>query len=225
MKSDGTELAINGGKPVRTKPFPRHCVGANLIGEEEKALVCEVIASQRLFRYNLGRCHHMVEQFEDELRELLGVRYVLATSSGSASLFCAMKALKIGDGDEVIIPSFGWVSGYNAVELLGAKPVLADVDDSMNLDPEEFERKITNKTKRVIVIYYQGAASRLDDIVKIAHQNDIKVIEDVAQAIGGRYENRRLGNWGDLAVFSLQQNKIITAGETFARKSFPGQKI
>ncbi|HPN84041.1 MAG TPA: DegT/DnrJ/EryC1/StrS family aminotransferase [Victivallales bacterium] len=213
MKDDGMKLAINGGKPVRTKPLPRHCVGANLIGKEEKELVCKVIDTQCLFRHNLGKCLYMVEQFEDELKKLIGTKYVLATSSGSAALFCAIKALNIGKGDEVIIPSFGWVSDYNAVELSGAKPVLADVDDSMNLNPEDFKRKITKRTKAVIVIYYQGAASRVDEIVKIARKHGIKVIEDVAQAIGGSYENKKLGNWGDVAIFSLQHNKIITTGD------------
>jgi 8-amino-3,8-dideoxy-alpha-D-manno-octulosonate transaminase len=92
----GMKLAINGGKPVRTKPLARHCVGANLIGKEEKELVCKVIDTQCLFRHNLGKCLHMVEQFEDELKNLIGAKYVLATSLCSASLFCSMKALKIG---------------------------------------------------------------------------------------------------------------------------------
>ncbi len=207
------KLAIHGGKPIRTKPLARHCIGANLIGKEEKELVCKVIDTQCLFRHNLGNCLHMVETFEEEFKNLIGAKYVLATSSGSGSLFCAMKALKIGRGDEVIIPSFGWMSDYHAVDLFGARPVLADVDDSMNLNPEDFERKITKKTKAVIIIHYQGAGSRIDEIVKLAHRHNIKVIEDVAQAIGGSYKNKKLGNWGDLAIFSLQANKIITAGE------------
>lgn len=207
------KLAIHGGKPVRVKPLARHCIGANLIGNEEKTLVCKVIDSQSLFRHCAGKCLHMVEAFEKELKEFIGTRYALATSSGSAALFCAVKALKIGKGDEVVIPAFGWISDYNAVELAGATPVLADVDDSMNLNPEDFERKITKRTKGVIVIHYQGAASRLDEIVRIAHRRNIKVIEDVAQAIGGTYEGKKLGAWGDAAIFSFQHNKIITTGD------------
>ena len=207
------KLAIHGGKPVRTKPLARHCIGANLIGKEEKKLVCEVIDSQSLFRHCGGKCLHMVETFEKEFREFIGTRYALATSSGSAALFCAVKAMGIGKGDEVIIPAFGWISDYNAVELSGAKPVLADVDDSMNLNPEDFERKITKKTKGVIVIYYQGAASRIDEIVKIARRHNIKVIEDVAQALGGTYGGKMLGSLGDVSIFSFQHNKIITTGD------------
>ena len=212
IKKDN-KLAINGGKPVRTKPLARHCIGANLIGKEEKKLVCNVIDSMCLFRHCIGKCLHMVEAFEKEFREFIGTKYALATSSGSAALFCAVKALDIGKGDEVIIPAFGWISDYNAVELSGAKPVFADVDDSMNLNPEDFERKITKRTKAVIVIYYQGAASRVDEIVKIARKHNIKVIEDVAQALGGTYDGKKLGSIGDVSIFSFQHNKIITTGD------------
>jgi 8-amino-3,8-dideoxy-alpha-D-manno-octulosonate transaminase len=206
-------LALHGGRPVRTRPLARHCIGANLIGKEEKRLVGQVIDSHSLFRHCAGKCLHMVEIFEAEFREFLGTRYALAVSSGSGALFCAMRGLNIGKGDEVIIPSFGWITDYNVVELAGAKPVFADIDDSLNLSPEGFAARITPRTKAVIVIYYQGAASRVDEIVRIARRHNIKVIEDVAQAVGGTYRGRKLGTLGDVSIFSLQHNKVITAGD------------
>jgi len=205
-------LALHGGKPVRTKPLARHCLGANLIGREEMELLRGVIHSRCLFRHNQGG-GHMVGTFEKELRDFLGVPFALATSSGSGALSCAMMAFGVGRGDEVVIPAFGWVSDYNVVALAGATPVIAEIDDSLNLNPESFEACITRRTKAVIVVHYQGAASRLDEIVAIARRHGIAVIEDVAQAIGGTFRGRKLGTWGDAAIFSLQYNKVICSGE------------
>ena len=207
------KLAINGGKPVRTKPFPPQYIGANLIGKEEKALVNKVIDAKSLFRHYGAKCLNMTGQFEKELSAYIGTRYALAVSSGSGALFCAMKGLNVGAGDEVILPALGWISDYNAIAFSWATPVFADIDSSLNMNPESFKSKITKKTKAVIVIHYQGAASRLDEIVKIAHSHKIKVIEDVAQAIGGAYDGKKLGSLGDVAIFSFQNNKVITTGD------------
>jgi 8-amino-3,8-dideoxy-alpha-D-manno-octulosonate transaminase len=155
----------------------------------------------------------MTGQFEKELSAFIGTRYALAVSSGSGALFCAMKGLNVGAGDEVILPALGWISDYNAIAFSWATPVFADIDSSLNMNPESFKSKITKKTKAVIVIHYQGAASRLDEIVKIAHSHKIKVIEDVAQAIGGAYDGKKLGSLGDVAIFSFQNNKVITTGD------------
>lgn len=205
-------LAIDGGKPVRTKPMPRLCIGANLIGREEMTLLRRVVESKCLFRHCPGNCR-MVETFEGELRDFLGMPFALATSSGSGALSCAINALGVGKGDEVIIPAFGWMSNYHAVALAGARPVIAEIDDSLNLNPESFAACITLRTKAVIVVHYQGAASRLDEIVAIARKHGVAVVEDVAQAIGVSFKGRKLGSWGDVAMFSLQHNKVICSGE------------
>ena len=205
--------ALEGGTPVRTTPLAPHFIGANLIGSEEKKFVNEAIENQSLFRH-YGKCEpHFAADFEDEFAAYIGKKYALATATGSGAYFCMMKALGIGADDEVIIPAFGWVTDYNMVEMLGAVPVLAEIDESMNLSPEGFKACITEKTKAVVVIHYQGGASRLDEIVEIARANDIIVIEDVAQACGGSFKGKKLGAWGDVACYSLQNNKVITAGE------------
>lgn len=206
-------LALEGGRPVRQQPFDYQCIGGNLIGEEELALVTEVIKAKTLFRYYGPNKPHMVDDFEQAVCDLLGSKYALATSTGSGAYFCALAALDLHPDDEVIIPTYGWITDYSCVTLNGAKPVFADIDDSFNMNPEAFEAKITPNTKAVIVIHYQGGASRLDEIVSIAKKHGITVVEDVAQACGGTYKGRNLGTWGDIACFSLQTHKMITSGD------------
>lgn len=206
-------LAINGGAPVRTKPMPPCFVGASLLGDEEKQLLNEVIDSKTLYRHYGSGKPHFVNDFEREFRDFIGTRYALGVSSGSAACFCAMRALDIGTGDEVIVPALGWIPDYSMIDNLGATPVFAAIDDSMNLSPEDFESKITERTKAVVVVYYQGGASRVDEIVAIARKHGIKVLEDNAQACGGDFAGRKLGTWGDIACFSLQAKKVITAGD------------
>jgi 8-amino-3,8-dideoxy-alpha-D-manno-octulosonate transaminase len=208
-----TRLAIEGGRPVRTTPLPPRLVGAGLIGAEEKRLVNEVIDSRSLFRHYGPNQPHFVNDFENEFRELFGVKYALATATGSGGYFCAMRALEIGPGDEVIIPAFGWITDYAMIDNLGGVPVFAAIDESLNISPEDFKAKITPRTKAVVIVYYQGGASRVDELVAIARQHKLKILEDNAQACGGDFAGRKLGSWGDIACFSLQGNKVITSGD------------
>lgn len=206
-------LAIDGGRPLRRKPFAYQCIGGNLIGREEAHALREVIRSRTLFRHYGPARPHMVDDLEGEFCERIGTRYSLATATGSGAWFCALAALELAPGDEVIIPTYGWITDYSAVVLAGGTPVFAGIDDSFNLSPRAFESNITPRTRAVIVIHYQGAASRLDEIVAIAGERGITVIEDVAQACGGSFGGRPLGSWGDIACFSLQTHKMITCGD------------
>jgi 8-amino-3,8-dideoxy-alpha-D-manno-octulosonate transaminase len=207
------KLALEGGRPVRKQPFDYQCIGGNLIGGEELALVTEVIEAKTLFRHYGPNKPHMVDDFERAVCDFLGSKYALATSTGSGAYFCAMAALDLHPNDEVIIPTYGWITDYSCVTLNGATPVFADIDESLNMNPEAFEAKITPNTKAVIVIHYQGGASRLEEIVSVARNRGIAVVEDVAQSFGGTYESRKLGTWGDIACFSLQTHKMITSGD------------
>lgn len=207
------KLAINGGKPVRETPLPSKMLGASLIGKEELKELEDVVSEKSPFRhYGIGN-PQKVTKFEEEVRKMLGVKFALGVSSGSAALFCAVAALGIGCGDEVIMPAFGWYSDFNAVACAGALPVFADIDETMNIDPADFERKITKKTKAVIVIHYQGCPAKMDEIMSIARANNILVIEDCAQAFGGQYNGKFLGTMGDVGIVSFQANKLITCGE------------
>ncbi|NLG49280.1 MAG: aminotransferase class V-fold PLP-dependent enzyme [Chloroflexi bacterium] len=213
MADDMTRLAIDGGLPVRTEPLPAAYLGTSVLGGEEMELLMEVVRTHLPFREYGDGVPHMVKDLEREARAYFGVPYALGTATGSGSFFCAMAGLGVGPGDEVIIPSFGWYTDYEAPVMLGATPVFADIDRSMNMDPDDFERKITPRTKAVIVVYFQGAAHDMDRLLSIARAHGIAVVEDVAQACGATYHGRKLGSLGDVACFSLQQNKIMSTGD------------
>jgi 8-amino-3,8-dideoxy-alpha-D-manno-octulosonate transaminase len=205
---------MNTPQPRRTLPPP--ALGASAIGAEEEALVLDVLRRQELFRYygnEPGRAPPMVATLEREAAVLFGLPYTLAVSSGTAALEIALSAAGIGPGDEVIIPAWSWISCFTAVVRCGARPVLAEVDGSLCLDPTEIDRLVTPRTRAVLVVHYQGAAADLDALVLAAHRRGLFLIEDCAEAPGATHRGRRLGSIGDVAMYSFQHNKPITAGE------------
>ncbi|NLT14557.1 MAG: aminotransferase class I/II-fold pyridoxal phosphate-dependent enzyme [Clostridiales bacterium] len=207
------KLAINGGTPIRTAEWPPNLLGASLIGEEELNELKDVVAIQSPFRhYGIGT-PEKVATFEKKLCEYYGRRFSLAVSSGSAALICALAALGLGPGDEVILSAFTWFSDYNAIVSLGIVPVFADIDETLAIDPAAFAAKITPCTKAVIVVNFQGGAARMNEICRIAQENNIKIIEDCAQAMGGRYGDKLLGTFGDITILSFQLHKVLTSGE------------
>lgn len=206
-------LAIDGGEKLRTSPMPSRHIGSNILGQEEENLLIEAIRSKTLFRHYGPGKPHFVHDFEDEFAGIMNSKYALATATGSGSLFCAMRALELPPGSEVIIPAFGWITDFNMAVLNGCVPVFCQVDHDYNISPEDFKTKITDKTKAVVVIHYQGLACRIDEIVEIAQAHGIKVIEDAAQAMGGEYKGKKLGTFGDIGCFSLQGSKILTTGD------------
>lgn len=217
MQDDTTaptaRLAIDGGEPVRRISLPTKALGAELTGAEELELLREAVASKTLFRHYGPGKPVMAETLERRMRERFGVRYALAVSSGSAALFCSLAGIGIGPGDEVILPAFSWYSCYNAIVLQGALPVFCDIDRSLDLDPADFEQKITPRTKAVLVVHYQGGPARMAEILDIARRHGIKVLEDGAQSVGARYQDRYCSTVGDVGTFSFQGNKIVVAGE------------
>lgn len=213
MRCNMNKLALHGGTPARSVPLPTSRLGGSLIGDEELAELTDVIRGRSPFRFYGLNTPDKATRLEQESRQMLGVPYTLAVSSGSAALACAMVALGVGAGDEVILPVFGWHSDYSSILLAGALPVFAGIDDTLSLDPEDLKARITDRTKAIIVIHYQGAAGRVREIVDIAHAHGIKVIEDNAQAFGGQYKGQYLGTIGDIGIASFQYNKMLTAGE------------
>jgi len=207
------KLAIDGGTPVRIKPFPSHFPGASLIGEEELKELADVVQEKSPFRhYGIGN-PQKVNTFEKEVCAFIGCKYALAVSSGTAALSVAIAALGIGPGDEVIIPSMAWFSDYCALINFGILPVFADIGEDLNLDPEDFEKKITKNTKAVIPVSYQGVPAKMDEIMAIANKHNIPVIEDIAQAFGSDYKGKKLGTIGKISISSFQTHKMITCGE------------
>ena len=187
--------------------------GATMIGEEEKAAVADVLNSQSLFRYQGPKFLGKVSAFEAAFAEKMGVKYAVGVSSGTSSLFVSLTAAGVGVGDEVIIPAYSWVATAAAVMATKAVPVLAEVDSSLTLDPNDFEAKITEKTKAVIPVHMRGISCRMTEISRIAKDRALVVIEDCAQSCGASYQGKKLGSIGDIGAFSFQLNKILTAGE------------
>jgi dTDP-4-amino-4,6-dideoxygalactose transaminase len=214
-KFDQTErLAIDGGTPARREPNPPMYPGGNMIGAEEEQLVLEVLRSKRLFRYYGPQPGpSKVAELEEKFAAFMGARKAVAVTSGTAALVCGLAAIGVGPGDEVIVPAYTWIASAAAVVMVGGIPILAEVDDSLTLDPEDVARKITPRTKAIMPVHMRGAPAHMDELLALAHRHELRVIEDAAQADGGSYRGRRLGSLGDVGCFSLQFNKIITSGE------------
>lgn len=208
------KLALHGGTPVRTKPWVSKYMGSEELGAEEKARVLHVLEKKRIFRYlPNGLEESEAGTLENEYKSFLGTEYALAVNSGTSSLICALVAAGVGPGDEVVIPAYTWVATAAACAVLGAVPILAEIDASLTLDPVDLEQRITPRTKAIIVVHMRGISAAMTEIMAIAKARGIKVIEDAAQANGGTYQGRMLGSIGDLGCFSLQQSKVITTGE------------
>ncbi|MCL6444396.1 MAG: DegT/DnrJ/EryC1/StrS family aminotransferase [Alicyclobacillus sp.] len=208
-------LALFGGTPARPKPAPPMFPGGMFIGKEEEEAVVQVVRSKNLFRYYGPDPHResTVARFEDEFAKYMGVNYAQAVNSGTSALVSALVGAGVGEGDEVIIPAFAWIATAAAVALVRAIPVVAEVDESLTLDPNSFESRITPRTKAVIPVHMRGKPCDMDPIMEIARRHRLKVVEDTAQACGGRYKGRFLGTIGDVGAFSFQINKVITTGE------------
>lgn len=155
-----------------------------------------------------------VTKFEERFAAYCGVRYGVSVSSGTTALHLALASLGIKKGDEVILPAFTMVSTANAVVYQGARPVLVDsVRDTLNLDPDKIEEKITKRTKAIIAVHIYGHPADMDKIMRIARRHKLYVVEDAAEAHGANYKGRKAGSLGDIGVFSFYGNKIITTGE------------
>jgi len=188
--------------------------GGMRIGREEEEAVLEVLRSKRLFRYyGPQSSRSWVSELEEAFAAVMGVQHAAAVSSGSAALMCALGGLGVGPGDEVIVPAYTWIATASAVVAMGAVPILAEVDESLTIDPADVRRKISRFTKAIIPVHLRGAPCQMNELMAIAGEHNLPVLEDVAQADGGSYHGKRLGSIGNVGAFSLQFNKIITCGE------------
>ena len=207
-------LARDGGTPARTRPEAPMFPGGMEAGREEIEALTRVIESKNVFRYyGVGDGPDEVLSFEREFAEHMGAKHALCVNAGSSALICALIGAGIGEGDEVIVPAYTWNATPNAVLASRALPVLAEVDESLTLDPADVERRITPRTRAILPVHMRGAPAAMAELTAIAKQHDLVLIEDVCQAAGATYRGRRLGTFGDAGAFSLQFNKIITTGE------------
>ena len=181
-------------------------------GEEELLAIGKLIEKKSFFRYPAiddGECN----LFEKEFAEYLGLPYSTIMSSGTNALVSALVALEVGPGDEVIVPAYTYVATAAAVVLVGATPVIANIDEKLGIDPKDIERNITKKTKVIIPVHMDGLCANLEEIISVADIHGIAVLEDCAQAMGGTFKGRSLGTWGKMGIFSLNESKNLTCGE------------
>ena len=170
-----------------------------------------VVAVLRSSRLSLGP---VAEQFEAAMANAASVRYAVAVSSGTAGLHLCIRAMNIGDGDEVIVPSFTFIAAANAIRYERATPVFVDIDRAtLNIDPQKIEEAITGKTRAILVVHTFGVPAEMTAILEIAQRRGLAVIEDACEALGAEYRGRKAGSMGHAGVFAFYPNKQITTGE------------
>jgi len=184
-----------------------------------------VVAVLRTSRLSLGP---VTEQFEAQVAASVSVPHAIAVSSGTAGLHLCIRALDIGDGDEVIVPSFAFIAAANAIRYERAVPVFVDIDPvTLNIDPQRIEEAITPRTRAIMAVHTFGVPAEMSAILEIAARRGLIVIEDACEAIGAEYDGRKVGSIGSAGVFAFYPNKQITTGEggvvvtrdaTFARR-------
>jgi len=190
--------------------------GAYLFGEEERKELLDVMETGYLSRYgkeNDPAFKQKVVTFEKEFAEFTGVDYCIALSSGTAALVTSLAALGIGPGDEVIVPGYTYIASISSIIFAKAIPVLAEIDESLNIDPEDISKRITKKTKAIMPVHMLGNPCDMDKIMEIAKEYKLNVIEDCCQAAGASYKGKKVGSIGDIGAFSLNIFKTITAGD------------
>jgi dTDP-4-amino-4,6-dideoxygalactose transaminase len=178
------------------------------IGRDEIKAVVEVLKSGMLAQ------GQKVKEFEEKVAEYVGVKYAIATSSGTTALHTALLAAGIKPGHEVITAPFTFIATANSILYCGAKPVFVDVDEkTFNIDPEKIEEKITEKTKAILPVHLYGQPADMEKILKICESHNLLLIEDAAQALGAEFKGKKVGSFGDCAIFSFYPTKNITTGE------------
>jgi dTDP-4-amino-4,6-dideoxygalactose transaminase len=201
------KLAIDGGSPVRKTPFPKY----PFVVDEAKKAIMEVLDSGKWYRYSGSK----VREFEDSFAKFMGVKYAIACNSGTAALHVALAALDIapGVGDEVIVPTFTFISTASTVLHQGAVPIFADSNlEDGDIQLESIRKHITASTRTIIPVHLFGYPAEMDEIMQIAKEHDLSVIEDAAQGFGGEYKGRKVGTIGDINAISFC-NKTIATGE------------
>jgi dTDP-4-amino-4,6-dideoxygalactose transaminase len=200
------KLAVKGGKPVRTEPFPSW----PRIAENDERAWMEVLRKGRWNRLN----GNYAKQFEEAWAKLLGAKYCLATANGTSALFTSLSALDIGPKDEVLVPPYTFVATVNVVLLRNALPVFVDTDpETSQIDAGKIEAAITPRTRCILPVHLGGSAADMDKILAIARKHKLPVVEDACQAHLGEWRQRKLSTLGDLGCFSFQASKNLNSGE------------
>jgi len=190
--------------------------GFEIFGEEEKKEIMDVLETGVLFRYEFAdqrRGVWKVKEFEEKFAAYCGTSCAQAVTSGTAALKVALTALGVGPGDEVITQAFTFVATWEAILEVGAIPVFTEIDATLNMDPADLKKKITERTKCIIPVHMLGAQANIVEILAIANEKNIPVLEDTAQAAGGHINGKRVGSFGKCGTFSFDSVKTLTTGE------------
>jgi 8-amino-3,8-dideoxy-alpha-D-manno-octulosonate transaminase len=228
LEIEGATLAIDGGAPSVEKyeGVPQRSIGVEEFMEladswgfndETKAIIEAAIAKDDFVQPLLSRYYNprpsKVAAFENLVSEMFDVPHVLAVNSGTSALNTAYMAAGLGPGDEVIVPAYTFFATVAEVVIVGAIPIIAEIDESLTIDPIDIERKITPRTKAIAPVHINGTCCDMDAIMDIARRHNLIVIEDTAQACGGSYKGRKLGTIGDFGCFSISSYKLVGGGE------------
>ena len=179
-----------------------------IITKDDQRAVLDVLSSGNL------SLHPIVGELEEEYKKLTGRSHALTHNNGTSAILAGLHAIGIQPYDEVIVPSATWWSSVMPVLHCGGVPVFAEIEpECLGLDSEDIERKITNKTKAIVVVHLFGMPSKMDEIVEIAKKHNLKILEDASHAHGAMYKGKPIGSLGDVSVFSMQGNKLCPAGE------------
>jgi dTDP-4-amino-4,6-dideoxygalactose transaminase len=190
--------------------------GSYVFGEEERKELLDVMEHGYLFRYGSedNRAYKQkVVQFEEEFQKFTGAKYCVAVNSGTSALMCCLAALGVGPGDEVIVPGYTFIASISSIILSRAIPVLAEIDESLTIDPKDIKRKVTDKTKAIMPVHMLGNPCNMDAIMKIANERGLFVVEDGCQACGASYQGRKVGTFGKINAFSMNFYKTISTGD------------
>ena len=190
--------------------------GFELFGDAERKEVKDVLDSGVLMRYGfdgLRKGQWKAKDLETEIEKRFAVQHAQLLSSGTAAVSMALAASGVGAGDEVIMPCFTFVASFEAILMLGATPVVVDIDDTLTLDVDAVKTSISSKTKAIMPVHMCGSMANLDALKTICKNHDLLLIEDACQAIGGTYKGQALGTIGDLGCFSFDFVKTVTSGE------------
>jgi len=190
--------------------------GFELIGKEEANAVAEIFDEGGiLFAHGFDslRKKYHVREFEAKSSQYFKVNYSRAVASGTAGLKCALKAVGVKRGDEVITQSFNFIATIEAIVDCGAKPVICDIDENLHLSIDNLKKKITKQTKAIIIVHMLGMGGKIDEIIDIGKKYNLPIIEDNCEAIGAKFKDNFLGTIGDIGVMSFDHGKMIACGE------------
>ncbi|MCL5674320.1 MAG: DegT/DnrJ/EryC1/StrS family aminotransferase [Candidatus Omnitrophica bacterium] len=190
--------------------------GREVFGEEELQEVSEVIKRGVLFRYGFDAQRQgifKVKEFEGEFAQYIGAKYSLGVSSGTSALQTALLSLGLPKGSIVLTPCFTFVATIEAIEWSGYKPILCEIDESLNISTEDINKKIISKTACILPVHMMGSSCDMDNIVDISRRNNLFLVEDACQATGAEYKGKKAGTFGNFGTFSFDYVKVLTTGE------------